>query len=208
MFGFLATLLAVIGLYGVMAYTVARRTREIGIRMALGAFQGDVIWMVMREVLVLVCSRDRRLVLCAAIRSRRNWFKRSCMESRVKIRSRSFWPRWYWRRWLAARAIFRLCAPAASMPCGLCATSRRARGVASFVNAANRDGPKALCRRCYRRKLPLRRAGFVRSRAGRDAGRAFPYPTALIRFGAAAPLTMSAVRTDSARSLERGSESA
>src|SRR5581483_2319037 len=53
-FGFLATLLAVIGLYGMMAYTVARRTREIGIRMALGAFQRDVIWMVMREVLVMV----------------------------------------------------------------------------------------------------------------------------------------------------------
>ncbi len=53
-FGVIATLLATIGLYGVMAYTVARRTREIGIRMALGAFQSDVIWMVMREVIVLV----------------------------------------------------------------------------------------------------------------------------------------------------------
>ena len=54
LFGILATLLAVIGLYGVMAYTVARKTREIGIRMALGAFQGAVIWMVMKEVLLLI----------------------------------------------------------------------------------------------------------------------------------------------------------
>jgi putative ABC transport system permease protein len=55
-FGILATLLTVIGLYGVMTYTVARRTREIGLRMALGAVQGHVVWLVMREVLALVGS--------------------------------------------------------------------------------------------------------------------------------------------------------
>jgi ABC-type antimicrobial peptide transport system permease subunit len=52
-FGCLATLLAALGLYGVMAFTVARRTREIGIRMALGAGQGSVVWMVLRETLTL-----------------------------------------------------------------------------------------------------------------------------------------------------------
>src|SRR5882724_6078206 len=53
-FGGLATFLAVIGLYGVMAYTVMRRTREIGIRMAFGALHSNVIGMVMREVLLLI----------------------------------------------------------------------------------------------------------------------------------------------------------
>jgi len=52
-FGILATVLASVGLYGVMAYTVSRRTREIGIRVALGAARGDLLGLVMREVILL-----------------------------------------------------------------------------------------------------------------------------------------------------------
>ncbi len=53
-FGLLATILASIGLYGVMAFVVARRRKELGIRLALGAQPSLVIWMVMREVLILL----------------------------------------------------------------------------------------------------------------------------------------------------------
>jgi putative ABC transport system permease protein len=55
-FGTLATLLAVVGLYGVMSYTVSRRTREIGVRVAFGASARNIRWLVIREVLVIAAA--------------------------------------------------------------------------------------------------------------------------------------------------------
>jgi predicted permease len=53
-FGLLGLLLSCVGLYGIMAHAVVRRTNEIGIRIALGAERGNIIWMVLRESLLLV----------------------------------------------------------------------------------------------------------------------------------------------------------
>jgi predicted permease len=52
-FAILAVVIACVGLYGTMAYNIARRTGEIGIRIALGAERGRVVWMVLKEVLLL-----------------------------------------------------------------------------------------------------------------------------------------------------------
>ena len=52
-FGILATLLAGLGLHGILAYSTAQRTREIGIRMALGAMRWSVVRLILREIMVL-----------------------------------------------------------------------------------------------------------------------------------------------------------
>src|SRR5262249_49642656 len=52
-FGVLAVLLVATGLFGTLAYRVNRRTAEIGVRMALGAQRGQVLWMILRESLII-----------------------------------------------------------------------------------------------------------------------------------------------------------
>jgi ABC-type antimicrobial peptide transport system permease subunit len=55
-FGALAAALAAIGLYGLISYTVARRTSEIGLRMALGASRPAILWLVFRQSLTLIAT--------------------------------------------------------------------------------------------------------------------------------------------------------
>src|SRR5260370_15813734 len=69
-FGLLALALAAVGLYGVLAYSVSRRRREIGIRMALGASSRSVLWMTAREAFLLVGAGSAAGVVIAIAASR------------------------------------------------------------------------------------------------------------------------------------------
>ena len=55
-FGVVALTLVCVGLYGLMSFTVARRTAEMGVRVALGAARGDVAWMIARQTLTLALT--------------------------------------------------------------------------------------------------------------------------------------------------------
>jgi len=55
-FGTLALLLSLVGLYGVMSFVATQRTREIGIRLALGATRGSAIWLVLRDALLMITA--------------------------------------------------------------------------------------------------------------------------------------------------------
>ncbi|MGA2593639.1 MAG: ABC transporter permease [Bryobacteraceae bacterium] len=69
-FGGLALALAAVGLYGVLAYSVSRRTREIGIRMALGSSAGSVLWLIAQEALLLVLAGSVAGAVIAGVAAR------------------------------------------------------------------------------------------------------------------------------------------
>jgi predicted permease len=69
-FGTVALLLAAVGLYGVLAHEVTQRTAEIGVRIALGATIGDVLWLVLRRALPIVCAGIGAGIASAVLTSR------------------------------------------------------------------------------------------------------------------------------------------
>jgi hypothetical protein len=153
-FGFLATVLAIIGLYGVMSYTVAQRTREIGIRMALGAAQGNVVWMVMREVLRLIAIGIAAGIPAAHWRSL-EWCRVNFSALRRTTRRRCWRQRAYWCSLLAPRSISRPCAPAAWTRWTLCAMNDREAAAAQRSRVPRTEKGWAGQHKTGEREMPL-----------------------------------------------------
>jgi len=89
-FAVLALLMACVGLYGTMSYNVTREVGELGIRMALGAQRGAVVWMVLRRVLMLAAVGSRSVCLPRWARS--GLSNRFCSRRSPMIRESSRWP--------------------------------------------------------------------------------------------------------------------
>jgi len=75
-FGSIALLLSVVGLYGVMSFVVTQRTQEIGVRMALGATRSAVVWLIVRDALVVI-------VVGIAIALPSAWVLRRLVEAQI-----------------------------------------------------------------------------------------------------------------------------
>src|SRR5204863_3069308 len=69
-FGALALLLSLVGLYGVMSFVVTERTREIGIRIALGARTGSAVWLVLRDALAMIAAGTAVALPCVGVLGR------------------------------------------------------------------------------------------------------------------------------------------
>ena len=120
-FAALALILACIGLYGVMVYRVARRTRDIGIRIAVGARQQTVVWMMVRETLLLV-SVEAAVGALAAVAANRyiagQLFGVTPRDPVAIVAALAVWRSSRWRLVTCPRA-----GPAASIPSGRCGRS-------------------------------------------------------------------------------------